>query len=103
MIIYKEEYKILLPKMIEVKQEFQKYLIDNIINSLLTQLSQKAISSKIKPGMSIVIGIGSRGISHILEITKILIDQLKNTVLTYLLLLPWKFMVVLLLTGKLQY
>ena len=78
MIIYKEEYKILLPKMIEVKQEFQKYLIDNIRNSLLTHLSQKAISSKIKPGMSIVIGIGSRGISHILEITKILIDQLKK-------------------------
>jgi len=78
MFNYKQKYKITLPKMIKVKQEFQKYSIENIKDSLLNQISQKKVSSRIKPGMSIAIGVGSRGISHELEIVKFLIEQLKK-------------------------
>jgi len=78
MFNYKQKYEIRLPKMIKVKQEFQKYSIENIKDHLVNQISQNKTSAKIKPGMSIAIGVGSRGISRELEIIKILIDQLKK-------------------------
>jgi len=78
MFDYKQNYKIKIPKMIKVKQKFPKHSIENIEEHLVNQISQKKIISKIKPGMSIAIGIGSRGINRELEITRILVDQLKK-------------------------
>jgi len=78
MFNHKQKYEISLPQMIKVKQEFQKYSIENIKDHLINQFSQNKVNSKIKPGMSIAIGIGSRGINRELEIIKILIDQLKK-------------------------
>jgi len=72
-----KNYQIKLPKMIQVKQKFPKHSIENIKEHLVRQISQEKILSKIKPGISIAIGVGSRGISRELEIVKILVEQLK--------------------------
>lgn len=53
-------------------------LKNNLRNYLLSQLSQKIFSKTIEPGISIAIGIGSRGITQIFEITEILINQLRE-------------------------
>lgn len=66
-----------IPKMVQVKQKFDATRLDNVTDVLSAQLQQDEIKQMIKPGMSIAIAVGSRGVDQIAEITTITVKFLK--------------------------
>jgi len=64
---------ITLPKFVKVRQHFMQARIDNIAKEVRAQLVPHLTDLK---GKTIAIGVGSRGIANIKEITKTLVDDL---------------------------
>src|ERR1700693_5056160 len=67
-----------IPRMVEVTQSYPPTAQLDFPTLLAQQFAQSGIDKKIKPGMSIAVGIGSRGISNLKEIAKATIDLLKS-------------------------
>lgn len=67
-----------MPNMLKVKQHFDNEQIDDITAALQEKLDQEKIKSQIKPGMSIAVAVGSRGVDRIVEITAATIAFLKD-------------------------
>lgn len=69
-----------LPRMIKIKQKFDKSYLEpeEIIESVMEQLSQEKIASMTKENSSIAIAVGSRGITNMALITKTVVDFVKG-------------------------
>ena len=69
-------YDVKLPKFVRIKQQFDTTCIpkEQIAQVVHSQLSQPQIAEKIKPGMSVCLTCGSRGIDNIVAITKAIVD-----------------------------
>ncbi|MHB1316126.1 MAG: nickel pincer cofactor-dependent isomerase, group 22 [Christensenellales bacterium] len=68
-----------VPKMVKVRQLFNEDCIakDKIYDTVLQQFDKPEIKATIKPGMSIAITCGSRGVANIDTITKGIVDFVK--------------------------
>jgi len=77
MIIKKLNYN-LFPKVIKVKQKFHSYKVKDIDLVITKEIHKKNVKEKIKPGMSIAVGVGSREIANLFEIVKDVIDVIKE-------------------------
>ena len=66
------------PKMVKIKQKFPRYQIGDIRKTIIDQFNQSKINEQIKPGMSIAVAVGSRGISQLYEIIEAVINELKK-------------------------
>jgi len=62
-----------LPRFLRVKQHFEKTHVDDIAEEIKTRLAPHLIQVR---GKRIAIGIGSRGIANLKEISKSLVDEL---------------------------
>lgn len=71
---------IALPKMFRARQTFPRETIppERIPEVVEAQIAQPLFSGKIKPGMSIAITAGSRGIANVAIITKAVVDAVKR-------------------------
>ena len=69
--------EIALPKMTQIEQMFPKERIENIRQRVEQELARAQIAGKIKKGMKIAIGVGSRGIGELDTIVESLILVLK--------------------------
>jgi hypothetical protein len=69
-----------LPRLIPVRQRFEAPSIDSkkISAVLQSQFANQEIAEKIKPGMRIAVGVGSRGIENLQEIVRCTIQELKG-------------------------
>ena len=67
-----------IPRMVKVRQIFDPTQLENVTEVLSEQLNQDQIKSLIKPGMSIAIAVGSRGVDKIAEITATTVKELKR-------------------------
>ena len=67
-----------LPKMIQVKQKFETKKLGSVSDAVVKEFLRPEIKQKIKPGMKIAVGCGSRGVANIAECTKTVVDQLKS-------------------------
>src|ERR1035438_3727000 len=67
-----------IPRMIEVRQSYPPSRQLDFPGLLAQQFADTGIAGKIKPGMTIAVGVGSRGISNLKEIVKATIDLLKS-------------------------
>jgi hypothetical protein len=67
-----------VPKMFKVKQHFDDTKVENVEQTLREKLEQDHIKQKIRPGMSIAIAVGSRGVDRIVEITRETVSFLKE-------------------------
>lgn len=65
------------PKMYQMKQVFEAPQIDDIENSLETELNRIQAPSRVKAGSRIAITAGSRGVAHIDTVLKVLVRTLK--------------------------
>ena len=65
-----------LPNMIKIRQKFSLPKINNVYDEILKDFNDKNTNSRIKPGMTVAIGCGSRGIANISEATKAVVDFL---------------------------
>ena len=77
-IIHKMCAGVKLPKMVKIRQVFDRPFVEDIAAETLCQLSQDKIAKTIQPGMSIAITAGSRGIRNIALITKTIVDFVKS-------------------------
>lgn len=69
---------ITLPKAYRVRQNFQSSRLENIAEAIQEQLSKINLEKVVKPGDSVAVTVGSRGIANIDLITKTTIDFLKS-------------------------
>ena len=66
-----------LPRMVEVRQKFKTEKLASVTATINEEFKRPEIRAKIKPGMSIAVGCGSRGINNIAEAAKATVDNLK--------------------------
>jgi len=77
-VLLEEDLKMQLPRMIKVRQKFEDKQILNVEQAIQLQLEQEKIKSLIKPGQSIAVAVGSRGINNLSIIVKTTINYLKE-------------------------
>ena len=68
---------IALPRMVHVRQKFQTKKLDSVARTIAEQFKRPEVRAKVKPGMTIAVGCGSRGISNIAECAKAVVAELK--------------------------
>jgi hypothetical protein len=66
-----------LPRMTHIRQKFPSQKLASVSAAVAEQFKRPEVRAKIKPGMSIAVGCGSRGIANIAEAAKQLIAELK--------------------------
>lgn len=67
-----------IPKMVKVKQDFDTTELHDVTGVLTDQLNKDQIRQLIKPGMSIAVAVGSRGVDKISEITATTVKELQK-------------------------
>ncbi|MCH9652506.1 MAG: nickel-dependent lactate racemase [Planctomycetes bacterium] len=67
-----------LPKAYRIRQNFQSSRLENIPETIQTELTKINLGKVVKPGDSVAITVGSRGIANIDLITKTTVDFLKS-------------------------
>ncbi len=65
------------PRLMRVAQHFEAPTVDDIPGAVRYQVARLDLSSRVKPGQSIAISVGSRGIANIALIVKSLVKELK--------------------------
>ena len=66
-----------LPRMVHIRQKFKTERVANIGQTVAAQFQRPAVRAKVKSGMTIAVGVGSRGIANIAECTKHVISELR--------------------------
>lgn len=66
------------PKVIRVRQKFPRPRVEGVEAALREQLGRAEISSTIKPGMSVALTAGSRGVARIDTILRSLVEILRD-------------------------
>jgi len=66
-----------LPRMVHVRQKFATPRIDDVAGAVAAQFQRPEVRAKIKPGMTIAVGCGSRGIANIAEAARQTVAELK--------------------------
>jgi hypothetical protein len=66
-----------LPRMVHVRQKFATQRVDDIARAVVDQFKRPEVRAKVKPGMTIAVGVGSRGIANIAECTRQVVAELK--------------------------
>lgn len=69
-----------LPRMAKVRQSFDRTCIpaERVRETVLAELGRDAIASQVKPGMTVAVTCGSRGIHHVAVMAKAIVDFLKE-------------------------
>jgi hypothetical protein len=66
-----------LPRMVHIRQSFSAPKLANVTQAVVDQFNRPEVRAKIKPGMTIAVGCGSRGIANIAECVKQVIAEIK--------------------------
>ncbi len=64
------------PKFTQIRQKFTPLEVNNIKEKVQSEISNLKLDKRIKPGNNIAVTIGSRGITDINTITRLVIDEL---------------------------
>ena len=67
-----------LPRMVPVQVSFDTAHIEDITAAVVSEMQKPEIRAKVKSGMSIAVGCGSRGVANIAEIAKAVVGELKG-------------------------
>lgn len=69
---------LIFPSIFRVRQKFVSRRIDDISARVAAELERAAIRDKVKPGQSVAITAGSRGINHIVTILRTVVAVLRS-------------------------
>lgn len=69
---------IVIPRMVTVKQAFERPVISDVISEFESRLAAKNVIAKFKPGQKIAVAVGSRGISNLPALVKVLVAEIKQ-------------------------
>lgn len=67
-----------VPRMVRVQQSFPSTRITDVAVSLHGELAKSGVLSRIKPGMSVAIAVGSRGVADISTLTAVTVQAIKE-------------------------
>lgn len=67
-----------IPKVIKVKQNFPRPILENVEEELTNKLKAKEVNSLMKKGQRVAIGVGSRGITNLPLMVKIIVREIKK-------------------------
>ena len=65
-----------LPRMVHIRQKFNTIRVDSVKQVVAEQFKRPEVRGKVKPGMTIALGVGSRGIANIAECVKQVVAEL---------------------------
>jgi len=77
-ILTDEALRMVLPKMIKIRQKFDETCINDVETTVRRELEQEKVRALIKPGQSVAIGVGSRGIANLSKVVKVTVDYLRE-------------------------
>ncbi|HZP92202.1 MAG TPA: hypothetical protein VFB20_04880 [Burkholderiales bacterium] len=66
-----------LPRMVHVRQKFRTPKVDSVTRVVVEQFKRPEVRGKVRPGMTIAVGCGSRGIANIAECARAVVGELK--------------------------
>ncbi len=66
------------PKVVKIRQKFPRPRVENVEEAVQEQLEKEDIASTVRPGMSVAVTAGSRGIAFIDEILRSVVESLKE-------------------------
>jgi hypothetical protein len=66
-----------MPRMINLRQKFKTQKLASVTQTINDQFKRAEIRAKVKPGMSVAVGCGSRGINNVAEAAKAVVENLK--------------------------
>jgi hypothetical protein len=66
------------PNMLRLRQRFESRRLDDVAGETERQLSRLHLESSVRPGQSVAITVGSRGIANIAVITKAIVDHVRR-------------------------
>ncbi len=69
---------IVIPRVVKVRQNFERPILEDVETAFRERLDSSQVLDRVQPGMSIGIGVGSRGITNQHLIVRILIDRLQT-------------------------
>ncbi|MDQ0876686.1 hypothetical protein QFZ77_005345 [Paenibacillus sp. V4I3] len=67
-----------IPKMIKIRQKFDRTILENPELELVNKLASSGVMESIHPGQQVAVAVGSRGIANIAGFTKTTIDAIKD-------------------------
>src|SRR5689334_2201049 len=67
-----------LPPLYHVRQTFARPLIEDVAAAVAEQFRRPEIRGRIRPGDRVCVAVGSRGIAHIREIARAVVDEVKK-------------------------
>lgn len=77
-LLLEEDAKRPLPQMYRVRQNFQKDCLSDVEKTVRSEFAKEEIRSRVKPGMKVALGVGSRGIRNLSLIVKVVVEELKK-------------------------
>jgi hypothetical protein len=66
-----------LPYMVSVRQRFEAEQLKDIPGAMAREFQRPEVRARVKPGQTVAVGCGSRGVAHIGEIAKCVIRELQ--------------------------
>ena len=66
-----------LPRMVHIRQRFSATKLASVSQAVANQFKRPEVRAKVKPGMTVALGCGSRGIANIAESVKQVVAELK--------------------------
>lgn len=67
-----------LPRMVRVRQLFPASAIEDVAAAVRAELQRPAIAGRVRPGMRIAVGVGSRGIAKLPVLVSAVVEGLKR-------------------------
>lgn len=67
-----------LPRLVPIETKFERPVVADVGREFIGKLHASGVLRGIRPGMSIAVGAGSRGIAHLPLVTRLLIEELKK-------------------------
>ncbi len=65
------------PRMLRIRQHFDAPTVEDIPAAVKEEIARLNLASRVEPGQSVAVSVGSRGINNIALITKSLVEELK--------------------------
>ena len=66
------------PRMMRIRQKFDNVCVDDLAGTTISQLERLNLSNQVRPGESVAITAGSRGIANLSIIVKAIVDHVKS-------------------------
>ncbi len=68
----------LLPKMYRIRQTFERPVVKDVTETVVSELKRLSLEEKVNPGQRVAITAGSRGVANMAEILRATVDFLKS-------------------------